>query len=319
MCCNLSALLDSGIRRRPPVLGTTSTACVNWRFAVAASCRRDVTWLIVGLLLAIFSQHVAGHPGQAPPQSYYPATANGETPTMYRGLPDVVVKELGKAGLPLGSFGLFVQAVDQPLPMLALNAEQKFVLASTAKVVTTLAALDLLGPAYRWRTDARLRGELVDGRLDGDLLIVGGGDARLASSDLLKWFSEMQSRGLREISGNIVLDRLAFKLTEQDQSLAPRPGPDRPHHNWPDALSLNDGVLRLQVQPAAGKLANLSLQPPLADVTLVNEVRMGRGCVAKAEWVETVAEALHAAIAGHRPVGQGLRAAQPGLCVVVRH
>ena len=211
---------------------------------------------------------------------------------MYRGLPDQVIRTLGQTGVSIGQIGLFVQAVDQPLPLLALNAEDKFVLASTAKVVTTLAAIDLLGPSYHWRTEARLLGALENGRLDGDLLIVGGGDSRLRSEDLSKWFTELQAKGLREIAGNIVLDRLAFHLTERDQALAPRPGPERPHHNWPDALSLDDGVLRLQVQPAAGRLAGLSLQPPLADVTLVNEVRMGRGCVAKAEWEQAPADAV---------------------------
>ncbi|WP_418320338.1 D-alanyl-D-alanine carboxypeptidase/D-alanyl-D-alanine-endopeptidase [Piscinibacter sakaiensis] len=242
-------------------------------------------------MLAFANAGAAAYPGPAPPRSYHPPTAHGDTRTMFPGLPDQVVAELGKAGIPIGQFGLFVQAVDQPLPMLALNAEQKFVLASTTKVITTLAALDLLGPAYRWRTEARLLGELADGRLDGDLLIVGGGDARLGSDDLLAWFAEMQAQGLREIRGNIILDRLAFRLTDEDQALSPRPGPDRPHHNWPDAFSLNDGVLRLRVEPAAGRPAGLSLQPPLADVTVVNQLRKGRGCMAKAEWLEPAPDA----------------------------
>ncbi len=264
--------------RRPQALLKSSLATL-----------RRLGWL-GAMALLLFSQWAAAHPGPAAPRSYFPPTANGNTPTMYRGLPGPVVEALGQAGLPIGSLGLFVQAVDQPLPLLALHAEEKFVLASTTKVVTTLAALDLLGPAYRWRTEARLMGELAGGRLLGDLLIVGGGDAGLGSEDLLHWFAELQAKGVREISGNIILDRLAFQLTDQDQALVPRPGPDRPHHNWPDALSLNDGVLRLQVEPASGKLAGLSLQPPLAEVTLVNEVRMGRGCVAKAKWEEPVGD-----------------------------
>ncbi|MEO8278841.1 MAG: D-alanyl-D-alanine carboxypeptidase/D-alanyl-D-alanine-endopeptidase [Ideonella sp.] len=242
--------------------------------------------------IAVASQSACAHAGAAPPRNYFPPTANGATPTLYRGLPDPVIRALGQTGVPIGQLGLFIQAVDQPIPLLALNAEEKFVLASTAKVVTTLAALDLLGPAYRWRTEARLLGTIENGRLDGDLLIVGGGDSRLRSEELSKWFAELQSKVLREIGGNIVLDRLAFHLTERDQALAPRPGPERPHHNWPDALSLGDGVLRLQVEPASGRLAGLSLQPPLADVTLVNEVRMGRGCVAKAEWEQAPADAI---------------------------
>jgi D-alanyl-D-alanine carboxypeptidase/D-alanyl-D-alanine-endopeptidase (penicillin-binding protein 4) len=210
--------------------------------------------------------------------------------TMHRGLPDTVVKALGQVGVPIGQFGLFVQAVDQPLPLLALNAEQTFTLASTAKVVTTLAALDLLGPAYRWRTEAHLHGELVDGRLDGDLVIVGGGNARLSSDDLVQWFRDMQAQGLREITGNIVLDRFAFRFSQQDEALLPRPGPERPHHSRPDALSLNDGVLRLQVQAGPGRTTSLSLVPPLANVDVVNQLGNGRGCTAQANWDKDAVE-----------------------------
>lgn len=250
----------------------------------AARRARTVHWL-VGVLLAGASLGVAARGGPAPPGSYYPPTANGNTTTMHPGLPDAVIKALGQTGVPIGNLGLFVQAVDQPLPLLALNAEQPFLLASTAKVVTTLAAMDLLGPAYRWRTEAHLAGTLEDGKLDGDLVIVGGGNARLSTDDLLRWFTEIQAQGLREISGNIVLDRFAFQLNEQNQAFAPRPGPDRPHHSWPDALSLNDGVLRLQLQPpAAGKHATLSLVPPLADVTVLNQIGAGRGCAAQVAW-----------------------------------
>ncbi|MBL8303833.1 MAG: D-alanyl-D-alanine carboxypeptidase/D-alanyl-D-alanine-endopeptidase [Ideonella sp.] len=254
-----------------------------WPRLRRGAVRRAPCWL-VGTLLAAASAGLAARGGPAPPNAYYPPTANGATTTMHRGLPAPVVKALGETGLPIGALGLFVQAVDQPLPLLALNAEEPYLLASTAKVVTTLAALDILGPAYRWRTEAHLAGTLEDGRLDGDLVIVGGGNARLSADDLLAWFAQIQAQGVHEISGNIVLDRFAFQLSERDQAAAPRPGPDRPHHSWPDALSLNDGVLRLQVQPAAGQRAQLSLVPPLADVTVVNQIGKGRGCAAQVAW-----------------------------------
>ncbi|GAP34937.1 D-alanyl-D-alanine carboxypeptidase [Piscinibacter sakaiensis] len=242
--------------------------------------------MLSGLAAALFGapRPGAARGGPAPPEYYYPPTAGGGTATMVPGLPDPVVARLGEVGLPLGALGLFVQAVDQPLPLLSLNAEDSYVLASTAKVVTTLAALDLLGPNYRWRTEAHLHGELVDGRLDGDLVILGGGNARLGSDDLLRWFEAMQAQGLREIGGNIVLDRLAFQLSERDQAAAPRPAPDRPHHNWPDALSLNDGVLRLQLQAAAAGRPQVELVPPLADVTVLNQVVPGRGCATQVHW-----------------------------------
>ena len=93
------------------------------------------------------------------------------------------VKELIEAtGLPIASFGLHIQPIGRAAkPLVSLNAETPFQMASTTKLVTSLAALDLLGPEYRWRTHAFLDGTLHEQRLLGDLIIVGGGDASLSS------------------------------------------------------------------------------------------------------------------------------------------
>lgn len=204
--------------------------------------------------------------------------------------PSSVLAALRHAGLPASSLGFYVRQVDSTNPMTALNEEHSFVLASTTKVVTSLAALDLLGPNFRWRTYAYAQGDVVNGRLAGDLLIVGGGDARLSTDELREWFGTIRARGLREIGGSIVLDRFAFELTDADHANTPLPGQNRPHHTWPDALSLDEGVLRIAVAPGRGDRASLSVTPPLADVALVNGVRMGgggrAGCVARAHMAE---------------------------------
>jgi D-alanyl-D-alanine carboxypeptidase/D-alanyl-D-alanine-endopeptidase (penicillin-binding protein 4) len=197
-------------------------------------------------------------------------------------LPAPVLGAMRSAGLPLSSYGFFVREVGSAEPLLALNEDRPYVLASTTKVVTTMAALDLLGPNYRWRTYAFTKGYLAGGRLRGDLLIVGAGNALLSSEDMAQWFVKLQEQGLREITGNIVLDRYAFQLSERDHIHTPPPSADRPHHMWPDAFTLNEGVLRVEVQPARGKRAFISLVPPLADVKMVNNVSMSGGCWANA-------------------------------------
>src|SRR5262249_10294966 len=75
------------------------------------------------------------------------------------GLPPEVSATLGGSGLPLASFGLQVQAVDgnATSPLVSLNAERPFLLASPTKLVTSLAALDLLGAGGRWRAEPTLR------------------------------------------------------------------------------------------------------------------------------------------------------------------
>src|SRR4051812_3512663 len=108
-------------------------------------------------------------------------------------LPAAVSAMLRGSGLPLTSFGIDVQAVDGVgvAPWLALNAEQPFLMASTTKLVTALAALDLLGADHRWRTTAYATGPVGDGRLAGDLVIVGG-PVGLTSPELKRWFRQMR-------------------------------------------------------------------------------------------------------------------------------
>ncbi|HET6786883.1 MAG TPA: D-alanyl-D-alanine carboxypeptidase, partial [Aquabacterium sp.] len=109
--------------------------------------------------------------------------------------PDEVFQALGRAGIAVQGVSLMAQNVDDgEAPLFSHNESRALTLASTTKLVTSLAALDVLGPRYRWQTKAYLMGPLRDGVLQGDLLIVGGGDARLSSKDLQRWFAKMQSK-----------------------------------------------------------------------------------------------------------------------------
>ena len=196
---------------------------------------------------------------------------------------------LRASGLPLASFGAFVRPVDDASPLVAVNPESSYAMASTTKVVTSLAALDLLGVNFRWRTFAFLRGALVDGTLLGDLLIVGGGDARLTSTELRDWFAKLRAQGLRRIAGNIVLDRYAFDLNEGDFANTPPPSTGRAYHVRPDAFAIDEGLLHVGVDPARGARAAVTLEPPLAGVRIVNKVAMRGGCDASARLVDDAA------------------------------
>lgn len=198
--------------------------------------------------------------------------------------PPAVMRALAGSGLPLSSFGVYVQPVNAARPLAAINADESYVLASTAKVVTALAALDLLGSSYRWRTHAFVTGPIERGRLLGDLMIVGGGDARLSSAEMRAWMQRMRDAGLREVMGDILIDRSAFALHDADHRHTPPPGPGRPHHIWPAALQLDEGVLHLQVQGTRGPRADVQTVPTLRGVNLVNKVSMGGGCFAGARW-----------------------------------
>lgn len=197
-------------------------------------------------------------------------------------LPAALRQALESSGLPLESFGLHAQPLDGGEALLSWQAARPFVLASTSKLLTSMAALDLLGPAYCWRTRAYLSGPLTQGRLLGDLVIRGGGDATLTSADLLQWFREIQAQGLREVWGDIVINREAFRLRPEDLATTPEPTPERPHHVRPDALALDAGVVRVALRSDAGGRTDIEVTPPLHDVRLVNSLGRGGGCAASA-------------------------------------
>ena len=202
------------------------------------------------------------------------ATPGIKPPSAQLVLPKPVQELIEASGLPSTSFGLHVQPIGRAAkPLVSLNAERPFQMASTTKLVTALAALDLLGPAYRWRTHAFLDGMLHDGRLLGDLIIVGGGDASLSSEGLRAWFAQMQTRGLHEVWGDIVLDRFAFHFRDDDHASTPLPSQDQPGYARPDALTLDEGVLRVALQPAPKKLASVRLTPGQSGLLVINQLK----------------------------------------------
>jgi D-alanyl-D-alanine carboxypeptidase/D-alanyl-D-alanine-endopeptidase (penicillin-binding protein 4) len=181
-------------------------------------------------------------------------------------LPAGVQAALARADVPPEALAVVVQDVGSRHPRLAWQAEQPFNPASLAKLVTTYAALDLLGPAWTWSTPVWLQGSVADGVLDGNLVIKGNGDPKLVLERLWLLLRRVQQLGVREIRGDIILDRTAFGIHEQ--SPADFDGePLRPYNVRPDALLLNYRALVLGIVPDAARgVALVGVEPPLAGV-----------------------------------------------------
>jgi serine-type D-Ala-D-Ala carboxypeptidase/endopeptidase (penicillin-binding protein 4) len=201
-------------------------------------------------------------------------------------LPAPVKDILLGSRLPLKSFGLEIRAVDSSVPLVSLQSDQSLVMASTTKLVTALAALDLLGPEYRWTTEAFITGELEGAQLKGDLLVMGGGDPLFSSDELRSWMVEMRKKGLDRIRGDIVLDHSAFNLNDSDHSTTPEPGSDRPHHVRPHGLMMDEGVIQVQVNGRREGPPSVGLVSPLARVRVVNHMTSDPGCSAQFRWSE---------------------------------
>ncbi len=185
-------------------------------------------------------------------------------------LPESVSAALKHAHIPLSSVSVVVQQTGAPEPLVSLNADRAINPASTMKLLTTIASLETLGPAYRWKTEAYLDGKLENGVLQGDLVFKGYGDPKLTVEQFWMWLHELRQRGLREIRGDIVLDHSFFSVIKQDPAQFDH-DPTRAYNVGPDALLLNFNALHLQLIPD-GHATTALLEPDLAGYTVVNRV-----------------------------------------------
>jgi D-alanyl-D-alanine carboxypeptidase/D-alanyl-D-alanine-endopeptidase (penicillin-binding protein 4) len=185
-------------------------------------------------------------------------------PAFAADLPAFVDQALRQAGVPRSSVAVVVQEVGAPRPALSLNAGASMNPASVMKLVTTYAALELLGPAYRWKTES-----YADG---GALALKGYGDPKLSLESFWMLLRNLRGRGWREIQGDIVLDRSWF---------APQPEARfdddtyRPYNVAPDALLVNFKTLRFNFIPQAESgTVRVFVEPALPGLELVNTLRL---------------------------------------------
>ncbi|HXU93678.1 MAG TPA: D-alanyl-D-alanine carboxypeptidase/D-alanyl-D-alanine-endopeptidase [Gallionella sp.] len=183
-------------------------------------------------------------------------------------LPKPVQAALKQAGIPLSAIGVVVQQTGARSPLISVNAKQAMNPASTMKLLTTYAGLELLGPAYAWKTEAYLDGELKDGVLQGNLILKGYGDPKLTLEQFWLWLRELRARGLRDIRGDLVLDRSFFDLPPYDPAAFDN-DPVRAYNVGPDALLLNFNTLRLRYLPNGNGMKIIS-DPPLEGIRLDN-------------------------------------------------
>jgi D-alanyl-D-alanine carboxypeptidase/D-alanyl-D-alanine-endopeptidase (penicillin-binding protein 4) len=187
-------------------------------------------------------------------------------------LPIPVAQELKKAGIPLSAVAIEVREVGHARPLISLNARHAMNPASNMKLLTTYAALDLLGPAHTWKTEAWIEGELKNGELYGDLILKGYGDPKLTIERFWLWLSELRARGLRDIKGDLVLDRSYFDLPPHDPAEFDN-DPMRAYNVGPDALLLNFNTLRLRYLPDGDHLTVVS-ELPISGLTLDNRLTL---------------------------------------------
>ena len=185
------------------------------------------------------------------------------------GLAETIDKLLLEPKLQSATVGIVVADADSGRVLYAREARRLFILASNTKLFATAAALDELGPHHRLETVVYRHGQLNGSVLDGDLVVVGGGDPSLGSrfdkepdASIRRLARSVAEAGVKEVRGALLLDDRLFDRQFQ-------------HPGWPadqldrwycapiGALTLNDGCVDVVVRPAnaLGKPSVVSLAP----------------------------------------------------------
>lgn len=186
-----------------------------------------------------------------------------------------IARWAANAGLGAGELGAIALPLEGGAPLLAWNAQRPLNPASTTKLLTTWAALSLLGADYRWQTSFHLRGRLEDGILRGDLVVRGGGDPKLVIEDLVEIVTRLRAGGLERIDGDLVLDDSIFEPSVDDATGFDG-APWEPYNVEPFGAMMNFKSVRLVVRPL-GRLVELSFDPDLAGVAIDSAVRLVPG------------------------------------------
>jgi D-alanyl-D-alanine carboxypeptidase/D-alanyl-D-alanine-endopeptidase (penicillin-binding protein 4) len=205
------------------------------------------------------------------------------TSTAIAALPPPVAQALAAAGIPEHSVAVYVHEVGANRPSIAHGAERALNPASAMKLVTTYAALDLLGPAYNWNTEVYAGGAIENEVLAGPLIIKGYGDPKLTLENFWLMLRNVRARGVREIRGDVLLDRTHFVADDFDPARFDG-DPIRPYNTGPDALLVNFKAILVQFVPDSGaRTVRLVSEPVLETLQVVNRVTLTDG--ACGDWV----------------------------------
>ena len=195
-------------------------------------------------------------------------------------LPPATRAALTRLSVPEAGVSIVVREVEGGATLLELNPGISRAPASTMKLLPTWAALDLLGPAYAWKTRALADAPIVKGVLKGNLYLQGGGDPLLTIERWWRFVNDLRQSGLRTIEGDIVIDQSRFTT--------PNERPEdfdgkfwRTYNVLPDALLVNWQSSDFTIRPADdGRGVDLSIQPFPEGLVVENKVRLASGrCV----------------------------------------
>ena len=165
-------------------------------------------------------------------------------------LPTAVQSALTEAGLPLQSLAAAAVPLRHWDRAWRYQSQRPMQPGSSMKLLTSVVALDRLGPNLRGFTELRSAAPLQGDTLQGDLVLQGGGDVELGVQQLWALLLDLRQAGVRHIHGQLLVDRNRYRPARLDVGLPPFDGaPEFPYNVIPDALMLNQALLPVELAP----------------------------------------------------------------------
>jgi D-alanyl-D-alanine carboxypeptidase/D-alanyl-D-alanine-endopeptidase (penicillin-binding protein 4) len=237
---------------------------------------RLVAWSLALPLLAIGAESAAPSP---------PSSLQASAPSSLQASLDALLADpvLARALVGVRIEVLADPARGIPASVLYARDSQKLVMpASNMKLVTLAVAADRLGWSFQYDTRLEALGPTDHGALQGDLVVVGGGDPSITGQDFgpaplfAEWADAMTQAGIRRVNGRLIGDDRLFDR----QGLAPGWSWDYLTASYAapsGALSYNENAIVVRVVPgrAAGTAATIDAAPVGHGLAIRNEVTTG--------------------------------------------
>lgn len=212
------------------------------------------------------------------PSSAGPKRAPAQEAAQQSGLPSSVTTALARANVPLSASSFYVVKIGAPLARASWNAQTPMNPASTMKLVTTFAGLQLLGPNFRWQTALYADREPdAFGTVEGNIYLRGHGDPKFVPEEMVKLVDRVRRAGASTFTGDLVLDRSYFDAG-LDNGATIDGETQRAYNVSPDALLYSFKTLSFTFAPdPASQTVAVSFTPPLAQLRLDNRLTLTNG------------------------------------------
>lgn len=220
--------------------------------------------------------HRHGHVTQAPHRLIALLISTLSTAALANGLPPWLSAELSARNIPPEAVAVYVRDPASRTVVFAHNATTLFKPASIMKVLTTFAALEVLGEEYQWQTPVFCSGDISKGELKGDLVIRGVGDPSLSHEKLQQLAAILLKRGVRMIRGDVILDNSFFPFDTNVPSQFHREI-ENPWNLPPHPLLVNGKTVTLTVDSQGESTkTRVRFEPPLRTVHISNSINLVR-------------------------------------------